>query len=63
MRRLGDLKLSHPDYVLIAIRKDNDWIFNPPADFELQAPHVMIVMASPKGRDALVCTLQEASVG
>jgi voltage-gated potassium channel len=52
-RPLGSLELSHPDYVLIAIRTGADWKFNPPADFELQAGQVLIAMASPQGRAAL----------
>ncbi len=59
-RPLAALELAHPDYVLIAIRTGQDWIFNPPTDFTLQARQVLIVMASPQGRAAIEQKLRDA---
>lgn len=57
-RTLGELKLGHPDYVLIAVRTGTNWIFNPAPDFRLETGQVMIAMASPAGRAALEATLK-----
>jgi len=59
-RSLGALELAHPHYVLIAIRTGKDWMFNPPADFTVQARQVLIVMASPQGRAAIEEKLRSA---
>jgi uncharacterized protein with PhoU and TrkA domain len=47
--------------VLIAIRTGKDWMFNPPADFSVQARQVLIVMASPQGRAAIEEKLRSAA--
>jgi voltage-gated potassium channel len=47
---VGDLHLSADDYLLVAVRMRNDWRFNPPAGFIVEAGFTIIVMASPRGR-------------
>lgn len=52
-RRLADLTLTHPEFILIAIRIDKDWIFNPQPELSLQPGQTVIAMATPKGRGVL----------
>lgn len=46
---LGKLALRGPDYILLAIRDDQDWSFNPPAELVVREGNVLIAMASPGG--------------
>jgi len=55
---LGQLALTHADYVLIAIRTGEDWVFNPDESFIVQPGQVVIAMASPAGRAVLVGQLK-----
>jgi voltage-gated potassium channel len=52
-RRLGELASPGPDHILIAIRTDGRWRFNPAADAVLAGGEVVIAMATPEGRRAL----------
>jgi len=47
---LSSLKLRSTDYVLLAVREQTEWIFNPPMNYELRAGYTIIAMASPHGR-------------
>ena len=48
---LCDLHQSRSDhYVLLAIRMGEQWQFNPPRDFVVEAGQVLVAMASPEGR-------------
>jgi len=47
---LSSLKLRSTDYVLLAVREQTEWIFNPPMNYELRAGYTLIAMASPHGR-------------
>ena len=47
---LAALNMKSASYVLLAIRTRGDWVFNPPGDFEVQAGHTLVAMASPSGR-------------
>ena len=47
---LGELALRGESYILLAVRTGNDWRFNPPLDFVVEAGHTLIAMASPHGR-------------
>ncbi len=49
-RALGDFRRRGEAYVVVAIRRDDGWDFNPPDDFLLAAGQVLIAMASPAGR-------------
>jgi len=47
---VADLGLSAEDYLLVAVRTRNDWKFNPPPGFVVEAGFAVIAMASPHGR-------------
>jgi voltage-gated potassium channel len=47
---VSELGLSAEDYLLVAVRTRNDWKFNPPAAFVVEAGFHVIAMASPHGR-------------
>jgi voltage-gated potassium channel len=55
--RIGDLTLRSHDYVVIAVRHDNQWRFNPERDFVLRGGNVLVVVATPEGRRTLESTL------
>lgn len=58
-RPLASLKLRSADYVLLAVREQSEWVFNPPMDYELRAGFTIIAMASPHGR----LELEQALIG
>ncbi|MFC5302162.1 potassium channel family protein [Azospira restricta] len=60
---LGELELSSPEYVLLAVREAHDWVFNPGADYRLRPGLTLIAMASPLGRQELEPLLAELSAG
>ena len=47
---MGKLRLRSPDYILIAVRADSDWIFNPDDQYLLHAGDVIVAMTSTEGR-------------
>jgi voltage-gated potassium channel len=47
---MGKLRLRSPDYILIAVRADGDWTFNPNDDYLLRAGDVIVAMTSTEGR-------------
>jgi voltage-gated potassium channel len=54
----GELGLRGIDYVLLAVRVDDKWKFNPQKDYELKGGSTIIVMATPGGRHALETILK-----
>jgi voltage-gated potassium channel len=52
-RPLSDLELSGRDFLLLAVRRQGDWEFNPPPDHEISPGQVLVVMATPQGRQHL----------
>jgi voltage-gated potassium channel len=50
---MGELGLRGADYVLLAVRAGDKWLFNPQRDYKLHAGSIIIVMATPGGRQAL----------
>ncbi len=56
-RALDTLRLRSPNYVLLAVRSDDDLVFNPPKDFMLLPGQHIIAMASPLGRQELESAL------
>jgi voltage-gated potassium channel len=55
---MGELGLRGADYVLLAVRAGEKWLFNPQRDYELKAGSTLIIMATPGGRQALEAILQ-----
>jgi voltage-gated potassium channel len=49
-RGLADAVPADSGYVVLAVRADGGWQFNPPADFPLRPGHVLVAMATPEGR-------------
>lgn len=56
-RDLGELRLHDPEFVLLALRRDHEWIFNPAADCLLEPGNILIVMASPHGLQSIEARL------
>lgn len=52
-RRVAELRLRGPGYLLIAVRVMEAWIFNPDGDFHVEPGHILVVMASSEGRAEL----------
>ena len=50
---LGELGMRKAEYVLLAVRAGDKWIFNPQRDHQLQPGDMLIVMTTPGGRQAL----------
>jgi voltage-gated potassium channel len=57
--RIGNLRLRCADYILLAVRSDSQWAFNPTDDYLLCAANVVVAMASPAGRAKLEAHLLE----
>ncbi len=57
--RIGDLRLRGADYILLAVREESEWLFNPPDDYLLCAGQIIIAMASPAGRAQIEAHLLE----
>ena len=58
-RDLGTLQLRSPNYVLLAVREGETFVFNPPKDFLLKPGFMLIAMASPVGRTEIETLLIE----
>jgi voltage-gated potassium channel len=52
-RSLAEVAPASRDYVVLAVRAQDRWEFNPPADFRLAPGCTLVVMAHPEGRQAL----------
>lgn len=50
---IGALDLRDPGYVLLAVRCDDAWVFNPADDYLLAPGNTLIVMTSPAGIQSL----------
>jgi voltage-gated potassium channel len=59
--RLGALRPRGEDYVLVAVRAGEEWLFNPGEDFVLQPGYIVVAMASAIGRSAIEAHLAEFS--
>jgi voltage-gated potassium channel len=59
-RLLGQMQLRDPDFVLLALRRHDEWIFNPGDDYLLEPGNTLIVMASPRGLQSIEARLAEA---
>jgi len=52
-RRIAELAPHDPHYVVLALRHDGRWDFNPSADSLAKAGSTLVVMATPEGRAKL----------
>lgn len=52
------LNLASRNYVVLAIRHDRKWVFNPEAKYRLHEGDVLMVMTTPEGRDRLERLMQ-----
>lgn len=50
---VASLRLRGADYLLIAVRQGDAWVFNPAGETQLAAGQVLIAMAGPTGRRAI----------
>lgn len=58
-RPLAELNLRDREFVLLAVRQHQQWIFNPPGDHRLEPGNTLIVMASPAGVQTLEALLSQ----
>jgi voltage-gated potassium channel len=58
---IGGLKLNRRDFVLMAVRVQDRWQFNPPEDFKIGAGNTLVVMTTPDGRKSLERSLGAAA--
>jgi voltage-gated potassium channel len=52
-RRVADLAPPDPEYVVLALRRGEQWHFNPPGDSRANPGSVLVVMTTPDGREKL----------
>jgi voltage-gated potassium channel len=57
---IGGLKLNRRDFILLAVRAQNDWEFNPGDDFGIRPGNTLVVMTTPDGRKSLEKSLAAA---
>ena len=50
---LGELDVKGRDHIIVALREQNNWVFNPAASHVLRSGTVILVMATPAGRKAV----------
>ena len=54
---IGGLKLNRRDFILLAVRAQDKWEFNPAEDFGIRSGNTLVVMTTPEGRKSLQRTL------
>ena len=52
-RTVGQLDLPDRNHILLALREDDHWVFNPDAAHVLRAGMTLVIMATPEGRKAV----------
>jgi len=60
-RTIAGLKLNRRDFILLAVRAQKAWEFNPADDFEIGPGNTLVVMTTPEGRKSLERSLGAAS--
>ena len=58
---IGELKLNLRDFILLAVRSDHQWEFNPADDFSIRPGNTLVVMTTPGGRKSLERSLGAAA--
>jgi len=57
---IGALRLNRRDFILLAVRSDQQWEFNPADDFGIRPGNTLVVMTTPGGRKSLEKSLAAA---
>ena len=57
---IGGLKLNRRDFILLAVRAEHQWEFNPAEDFGIHPGNTLVVMTTPDGRKSLEKSLAAA---
>lgn len=57
---IGGLRLNRRDFILLAVRAQDDWEFNPADDFSIRPGNTLVVMTTPDGRKSLEKSLAAA---
>jgi len=60
-RTIAGLKLNRRDFILLAVRAQDTWAFNPAEDFGIQPGNTLVVMTTPEGRKSLEKSLGAAA--
>ncbi len=58
---IGGLKLNRRDFILLAVRAEDAWEFNPAEDFGIHPGNTLVVMTTPAGRKSLEKSLGAAA--
>ena len=58
--RLAELEITSRDLLLLALREDGRWVFNPESSHAIRAGTALVVMATPEGRKSIETLLGRA---
>jgi voltage-gated potassium channel len=58
---IGELNLNRRDFILLAVRAQHQWEFNPADDFGIAPGNTLVVMTTPEGRKSLERSLGAAA--
>ncbi len=58
---VGGLKLNRRDFILLAVRAQDQWQFNPADDYGIGPGNTLVVMTTPEGRKSLEKSLGAAA--
>jgi voltage-gated potassium channel len=58
---IGELHLNRRDFILLAVRAQQQWEFNPADDFSIRPGNTLVVMTTPEGRKSLERSLGAAA--
>jgi uncharacterized protein with PhoU and TrkA domain len=58
---IGKLNLNRRDFILLAVRAQHQWEFNPADDFGIAPGNTLVVMTTPEGRKSLERSLEAAA--
>lgn len=57
---IGGLRLNRRDFILLAVRAEHQWEFNPADNFSIRPGNTLVVMTTPEGRKSLEKSLAAA---
>jgi len=58
---IRELNLNRRDFILLAVRAQHQWEFNPADDFSIRPGNTLVVMTTPDGRKSLERSLEAAA--